>query len=638
MRKQKVAACVVALALLLGTYNSPVYAENVREREMEYQEMSYEDELTQAVNNIDLGDLTAVTEDLILPQSYGIHVSIQWESSDENVIAADGSVHSPSAAEGDKTVTLTAKLKSTMVKDTKEKTFDITVKALTTEELLEKEAAMVRSYINYVLNDGYQLPDREEIGISSEISWSVQSGEAAIEDGILKKTSASAKRQQLVLQATLKGQDGTRTVDVENLVLLDEYAGYIMSFFGGNDDKKTVHLAYSYDGEHFYPLNNGETILMDSKKRLRYQELRDPFVMRKKDGSFAILATNGWNSTSICLWDSEDLISFTNERKSVLSVKGTVGLSGFHTWAPECNYDPVTDQYTVYWSDPKADNGYGKTFYNTSSDLMEFSEPGILFDAGGSIIDASIKKHKGYYYLVFNDAYGDNETGKGGKIIYMAKSASLEPGSFRRISGAISPAGTVSEGPFLFENFKDGSWYVMYDHYSLHKFGVAKTADLESDQWDYLGVSNYMPTENIRHGGVVPVTEEELTAIIKAYRKGEPTCAQVLTPDAVTVEAGTDKLALPKEVRVVLADGQRATRKVTWDVTGVDTEKSGAYTVKGRVALETVSGEAVTDAAIQVEITEKTAGNAWKIILGICGVAVVAGCVAGGYLKKKKTK
>lgn len=69
MRKQKVAACVVVLALLLGTYNSPVYAENVREREMEYQEMSYEDELMQAVNSIDLGDLTAVTENLILPQS-----------------------------------------------------------------------------------------------------------------------------------------------------------------------------------------------------------------------------------------------------------------------------------------------------------------------------------------------------------------------------------------------------------------------------------------------------------------------------------------------------------------------------------------------------------------------------------------
>lgn len=179
-------------------------------------------------------------------------MSIQWESSDEKVIAVDGSVRSPSVAAGDKTVTLTAKLKSTMVKDTREKIFDITVKALTTEELLEKEAAMVRSYINYVLNDGYQLPDREEIGISSEISWSVRSGEAAIEDGILKKTSGSAKREQLVLQATLKGQDGVKTVDVENLVLLDEYAGYIMSFFGGNDDKKTVHLAYSYDGDHLY--------------------------------------------------------------------------------------------------------------------------------------------------------------------------------------------------------------------------------------------------------------------------------------------------------------------------------------------------------------------------------------------------
>lgn len=638
MKRTKTAAGLLAITLVMGSWNPSVYAENVRNDDTKYHEMSYDDELEEAAGWLDPGELSAVTKDLILPSSYGIHVSIKWQSSDETILSHDGQVHSPSMEEGDKCVTLTATLSSSRTSSTVEKTYEATVKAMSDEELLDKEAAQVRSYINYILNDGYTLPDSSDIGITSDITWSVASGEAVINGQTLSKTSDSAQRQPLTLCALLKHGKVTRSVEVGNLILLDEYAGYVMSFFGGNDDKKTVHLAYSYDGEHFFPLNDGNTILKTSDKRLNYQELRDPFIMRKKDGTFAILATNGWNSTDIYVWDSEDLTSFENERTCVLSTKGTVGLSGFHTWAPECNYDPITDSYTAYWSDPQADNGYGKTFCNTSADLVHFSEPDILYDSGSSMIDASIKKYNGYYYLVYNDAYGDNEPGKGGKIIYMAKSDSLECGSFRQISGALSPAKTLSEGPFLFENFRNGSWYVMYDHYSLHKYGVAQTSDLTSDKWDYLGISHTMPTDNIRHGSVVPVTSQELQAVIDTYRLGEPACAGVITPDAVSIQSGEDNLSFPDEVMVVLTDGLKTSKPVTWDTSALKADTAGSYTITGTVTLHTLSADAVTATSIEVSVTEPDKGSGWYIVAVSCGTVVLIGYAAFIVIKRRRKR
>ena len=104
--------------------------ENVRKRDMEYREISYEEELAKAKASIDLGDVSEVTSDLILPQSYGIHVSIQWKSSKESVISSNGRVKNPEESEGDQTVTLTATLSSTMIDDTETVKVDVTVKAL----------------------------------------------------------------------------------------------------------------------------------------------------------------------------------------------------------------------------------------------------------------------------------------------------------------------------------------------------------------------------------------------------------------------------------------------------------------------------------------------------------------------------
>ena len=57
---------------------------------------------------LDLGDVSEVIDNLTLPSKGAAGSDISWESSDENVIATDGTVTRPAAGDGDAVVTLTA--------------------------------------------------------------------------------------------------------------------------------------------------------------------------------------------------------------------------------------------------------------------------------------------------------------------------------------------------------------------------------------------------------------------------------------------------------------------------------------------------------------------------------------------------
>ncbi|WP_287827277.1 leucine-rich repeat protein [Oscillibacter sp.] len=82
------------------------------------------------LNQLTLGDTSAVTESLALPTSDnygGKTVSISWTTSDSGVVSADGTVTRPSSSSGNTTVTLTATLALNGI--TKTKTFEVTVLA-----------------------------------------------------------------------------------------------------------------------------------------------------------------------------------------------------------------------------------------------------------------------------------------------------------------------------------------------------------------------------------------------------------------------------------------------------------------------------------------------------------------------------
>lgn len=83
-------------------------------------------EITSADENVEY-DSQNVTADLNLPtECAGIGTTVEWASSDTNVIKADGTVIRPSKSEGDKTVTLTATIKAGAYSGTKKFTVKVT--------------------------------------------------------------------------------------------------------------------------------------------------------------------------------------------------------------------------------------------------------------------------------------------------------------------------------------------------------------------------------------------------------------------------------------------------------------------------------------------------------------------------------
>ena len=119
------------------------------------------------------------------------------------------------------------------------------------------------------------------------------------------------------------------------------YAAYAMVYFKESpnltDDSYALHLAVSGDGLEWTPLNQNQPVATPTEGMLG---LRDPFLLRKQDGTFVALATDlkgrvfHLNNQYIHVWDSTDLRSFTGYRRVKLHDLAT------HSWAPTAFWDP----------------------------------------------------------------------------------------------------------------------------------------------------------------------------------------------------------------------------------------------------------------------------------------------------------
>lgn len=124
-------------------------------------------------------------------------------------------------------------------------------------------------------------------------------------------------------------------------------AGWVMCYFTENPHNYDLHLAYSTDALHWTELNDGDPV---AHPTLGYEGLRDPFILKKQDGTFVVMATNmhGTNFTqtspAIHIWDSTDLITFSNYHLVQMNS------SNMHAWAPKAFYDSGRGQYAILWS------------------------------------------------------------------------------------------------------------------------------------------------------------------------------------------------------------------------------------------------------------------------------------------------
>lgn len=157
---------------------------------------------------LDLGDVSAVTEDLTLPVKGAAGSDISWTSSNPDVIATDGKVTRPEAGSGDAKVTLTATI--TAGKESAIKTFEVTVKQkLTDKEIVEKDKEDLKLNGLGAVYENLSFPTAGAYG--STISWTSSNPDVIATDGTVTRPVGEPVTVELTATLT-SGNETTEKV------------------------------------------------------------------------------------------------------------------------------------------------------------------------------------------------------------------------------------------------------------------------------------------------------------------------------------------------------------------------------------------------------------------------------------------
>ena len=405
------------------------------------------------------------------------------------------------------------------------------------------------------------LPDK--LG-DVELSWEsdnedVISSKAVSQDdyydipaGVVRRGSSDEK---VTLTVTASLGDVSLSKDMEVTVLAKtepdtDYVGYLYAHFKeipGQKGEQDIFYGISDDGLNWTALNGNEAVL---KSDVSDMATRDPYIIRSAEGDrFFLLATDQdiykygnnipWDrlstqgSTALTIWESTDLVNWTNERN--VDVAGSI--DGGCAWAPEAIYDEGTGEYLVYWASKIAADNYARqyTFVSRTRDFYTFTEPELFNDFGSNIDTSMLKVGDDYYRLTKIEdgmyvrldkasgrlrSYGNGVTTKrignltfnvvGNNYSYIANTADGCLESFR---------GNYEGGTMFKFNDRD-EWCVMLDEYGGQTRGYIPftTGDLSApNSVHVLDEDMYTAQEGCKHGVILPVTASEYDSLIRAY-------------------------------------------------------------------------------------------------------------------------
>ena len=291
----------------------------------------------------------------------------------------------------------------------------------------------------------------------------------------------------------------------------DVKVAYLFAYFVGNGPgQEQVHYAISVDGYHYRALNGNKPVI-DSKDISRSGGVRDPHILRGEDGDFYMVLTDlyvpemGWENTAMILLKSPDLINWTH---SVIDIPKTFPDKFGNVnrvWAPQTIYDPNAGKYMVYWSmrhNQDADIIY---YAYANEDFTSLAaEPKQLLFKEGACIDGDIVYKDGKYRLFFK-----NED-EGAKGILKAVSNKINEG-YVVGEDYVDQTDDQVEGSGTFQLINSDKYILMYDVYAMGKYQFCESADLENFKViDSEITMDFKP----RHGTVLPITDNELKALI----------------------------------------------------------------------------------------------------------------------------
>ena len=298
------------------------------------------------------------------------------------------------------------------------------------------------------------------------------------------------------------GLDGSRAWAATN-------TGYAFAYFTETPNQSGadygLHLAVSRDGLNWSPLNQNLPVTTPISGQ---QGLRDPFILRRQDGTFVILATDlkglnfGLNSQYLHIWDSTDLSALTNYRYVRMHTMNT------HTWAPTAFWDASRQQYGIVYS---AVNGGRDVFMvNYTTDFRTVSPAQVFFNPGFSVLDGDIVVDGATTYLYYKNL-GDGNT-------YGARSSTGAPNSFTTYTSGLRQ-GNAMEAPMLVKRNDGTGWWLWGDSFSPvnNDYYAWSSGNVTTNSWTVMNQRDYTPPLNAKHGSIVGITDTEYNRMVSRW-------------------------------------------------------------------------------------------------------------------------
>ncbi|WP_408007740.1 LamG-like jellyroll fold domain-containing protein [Pseudalkalibacillus sp. A8] len=521
--------------------------------------------LEDAAQSLDISDYLAegdasteeITKDLSLPD-HGKHgVAIAWSSSDTNIITNGGIVTRPAVGEPAGEVELTATLSYEGLETTK--TFHvIVISEYTDQQKAELDTADIVVYNQDNVKGNLHLATIGEN--DSTITWesshpviikgTAETGDDPKELGVVDRPE---KDTEVSLIATISNGEAEIEKTFDVTVIADpgekEYDAYFFSYFTGEyEGGEEISFATAKDPLHWETLNNGRSVIQST---MGEKGLRDPFVIRSPEGDkFYMIATDLkmgestnfdqaqiTGSHSIMVWESEDLVNWSEQRMVEVAPE-----NGGNTWAPEAFYNEKTGEYVVFWASSipneetygdyphgRPSGQYNVMYYATTRDFHEFSEPKVMIDDSFPTIDTTFIQdgetlyrftksevnYKVYYEKatnIFDDLDGIEENGFQFEPVKGTKDGNL---------GLIGHGGN-NEGQTVFKDIHEDKWYLFLDSWPYHVRWTTDLSDGEQLVNNVLPESEYALPPGPRHGTVIPITNEEYSALQEKYGLDSP--------------------------------------------------------------------------------------------------------------------
>lgn len=297
------------------------------------------------------------------------------------------------------------------------------------------------------------------------------------------------------------------------------YTGYLfVHFIGEQPDGEQIYFSLSRDMLHWNDLNGGKPVL---RSGIGEKGARDPFLIRVPlDGGgrkFYLIATDlrieagkGWEaaqhagSRDILVWESEDLVSWSGPAARTVGVEGAGCV-----WAPEAVYDEVKGEILVFWASMV--EGKQKIYAAYTKDFVQFGAPFLFLEKENHVIDSTILRVKDGYFR-----YTKDETNK---HIVVDFSKDLNPKAFREVKSTVLSELVGVEGPEIVKFNDREEWCLMVDRFAAGKgYLPLVSSDLAGGEFRILEDAEFdMGVNRKRHGGIIPVTEEEYRKLERCY-------------------------------------------------------------------------------------------------------------------------